>query len=111
VCAITAALVTACATVGHSDGRSASIRVYEMAAAIPVRCASLGLVTIRDGRQGEHSGDARDGSRDRALRQLREKAASRGGTAIAIREEPEITCVDCFGLLVEIRAEILRCPP
>jgi hypothetical protein len=101
-------LAAGCATASHSPPGPPSIPVYDVGTTIPLECTSLGLVTAREGKQGEVA-EARDGSRDRVISRLRKSAASRGGTAVAIRGEPEIICVDCLGSVVEIRAEVLRC--
>ena len=106
--AVWASFAASCATAAHSPPGRPSIPVYDIEATIPLECTSLGLVTARDGKQGE-AAEARDGSRDRVISRLRKAAASRDGTAVAIRDAPEIICVDCFGSVVEIRAEILRC--
>jgi len=33
----------------------------------------------------------------------------RGGTAIALRDEPKTICVECNGSVVELGADVLKC--
>jgi hypothetical protein len=55
--------------------------------------------------------DALDGSRERVLNHLKRTAAKGKATGIVVRDEKaQIVCTDCYGSIVEVHADILRCP-
>jgi hypothetical protein len=55
--------------------------------------------------------DALDGSRERVLNHLKRTAAKGKTTGIVVRDEiAQIVCTDCYGSIVEVHADILRCP-
>jgi hypothetical protein len=98
----------ACATSHAARIPPQAVIVFEKDAGPPANCSRIGNIKARDGYIGS-PWDFKEGSRARALDRLRRTAASKGGTAVLIRDEPELICVDCWGSVVEIVADVLRC--
>jgi hypothetical protein len=84
------------------------VKVLEPEARAPANCTHVGTVKGRDGYTGD-PWHFKDGTRARALEQLRKSAAAKGGTAVLIRDERVQLCLHCSGSVVEIVADVLKC--
>jgi hypothetical protein len=107
--ALVACIVLAVGCAAHRI-RPSDVVVFDKGATVPAGCHLVAKVTASDGRHGAYSTDGVDGSRERVLNRLKRAAAKREGTAIAVRDEPQTICVDCYGSIVELHADVLRCP-
>ena len=107
---LTAVLLSgACATSRSARVPPQAVIVFEKDATPPVGCSRTGKIKARDGYIGS-AWDFKDGSRARVLERLRRSAASKGGTAVLIREEGGVLCLDdCYGSVVEITGDVLKC--
>jgi hypothetical protein len=85
-----------------------AVIVFEKDATPPAGCSRIGTVKARDGYTGS-AWDFKDGSRARVLERLRRSAAAKGGTAVVIREEGGVLCLHCYGSVVEIEGDVLKC--
>ncbi len=86
-----------------------SVAVFEKDITPPETCSRIGTAKGRDGYIGS-AWSFKNGSRTHALDRLRRSAAAKGGTAVLIREEGGTLCVDdCYGSVVEIVADVLKC--
>ena len=106
---VTAVLVpVACATSQAARIPPQAVIVFEQDATPPAGCSRIGTIKARDGYTGS-AWDFKDGSRAKALERLRRSAAARGGTAVLIREEGGVLCLHCYGSVVEIVGDVLKC--
>ena len=107
---VTAVLVSvACATSQVARIPPQAVIVFEKDAAPPAGCSRIRTIKASDGWIGS-AWSFKDGSRAKVLERLRKSAAAKGGTAILIREEGGMLCLDdCYGSVVEIAADVLKC--